>query len=365
MAAGPDGFFATEGDAYSVNSYDAAGRLRRIIRLARGPRPVTDRIRRAHEEEVRARNLDPEALERALASPYPTHLPTFFRLLVDPDGNLWAVQRRYDPGDEATATDMHDYFVFGPDGRHLGVVEVPARLQAFQIGADFILGKVTDDLGVEYVHRHEIEKSPARPLDTVVRDSAGIRIIENPPPAERSRLGWRIGPEPTLTIGAVDGEAPYIFAYARAATRLSDGRIVVADYGSMELRIFDGESGTHLATRGGVGEAEAVGSAPEAFAESRREWMATPVAEHFPAFASVMSDRAGHLWVEEYGFPGEEVDGGLWTVFDPDGHVLGLVETPPGLAIHEIGEDYILARVQDDLGVEYVQLWPLEREGSR
>lgn len=39
-----------------------------------------------------------------------------------------------------------------------------------------------------------------------------------------------------------------------------------------------------------------------------------------------------HLWVEEYEFPGEERPGSLWTVFGPEGHVLGFVETPPALA---------------------------------
>ena len=53
----------------------------------------------------------------------------------------------------------------------------------------------------------------------------------------------------------------------------------------------------------------------------------------------------------------------LWTVFDPDGLALGFVETPPELVIYEIGEDYILGKVKDDLGVEYVQLWSLDRVG--
>lgn len=96
--------------------------------------------------------------------------------------------------------------------------------------------------------------APVRQSGTEVRDSARIRIIENPRPAEGSRLGWRIGPEPAVTIGAVEGEDPYIFEWAVDATRLSDARIVVADYGSMELRVFDGASGTHLATWGGEGE---------------------------------------------------------------------------------------------------------------
>ena len=74
-----------------------------------------------------------------------------------------------------------------------------------------------------------------------------------------------------------------------------------------------------------------------------------------------MGDATGHLWVREYDFPREERPVPLWTVFDPDGRVLGFVETPPGLGILEIGEDYILGRAEDDLGVESIQLWPLER----
>ena len=385
----------------------------------------------------------------------------------------------------------------------------------------------------------QLADSPIRESGTQIRDSADIRIVENPRPTVDSRLGWWVGPAPAVTIGAADGEEPYLFQHAIGAARLSDGRIVVADYGSMELRIFDGATGTHLTTVGGAGEgpgeyadlmdverlpgdsimawgfplrasvfdpagtfvrgfrlerraATTVGLRPitpvaamedgsilasvnpvhidtvvvelwdgqgnlrapmgshlaheprtrvggvnstqifgwdlklvpwgelavvtpsrryeirafatdgtlarivrveevprsptaadiEAYievqiqiqipdsfgedleaarAQARRDIMATPVAEHFPAFASIMSDRTGHLWVEEYEVIGEESSGVLWTVFDPNGRVLGLVETPDGLTIYEIGEDYILARVQDELGVESVQLWPLER----
>lgn len=62
-----------------------------------------------------------------------------------------------------------------------------------------------------------------------------------------------------------------------------------------------------------------------------------------------------HLWVKEYETPGEERPGTLWTVFDPEGHALGFVETPEALSTYEIGEDYILTRVRDELGVEYVR----------
>ena len=84
-----------------------------------------------------------------------------------------------------------------------------------------------------------------------------------------------------------------------------------------------------------------------------------PLTDSYPAFADIMSDRVGHLWVREYWVPGAE--GPVWAVFDPDGRLQGLVETPPGLRLFEIGEDYLLGWKYDDLGVEHVQFWPLAR----
>lgn len=67
----------------------------------------------------------------------------------------------------------------------------------------------------------------AQALANQQRDSAGIRIVENARPEDGSRLGWRIGPRPAVSIGKVTGEEPYLLTGASDATRLSDGRIVV------------------------------------------------------------------------------------------------------------------------------------------
>ena len=100
-------------------------------------------------------------------------------------------------------------------------------------------------------------------------------------------------------------------------------------------------------------------------AEYRRELQDVPVAEHFPAFASVMTDALDHLWVEDFAVPGEDQPGVLWTVLDPEGRVLGFVETPEGLEIYEIGRDYLLGKTQDEeFGVESVQVWRLERSNG-
>ena len=74
-----------------------------------------------------------------------------------------------------------------------------------------------------------------------------------------------------------------------------------------------------------------------------------------------MTDALGYLWVEEYQSPADPRPTRAWTVFDPDGRVLGLVETPKGLSIDEVGEDYILGGARTDLDVEMVQVWPLRR----
>ncbi len=78
-----------------------------------------------------------------------------------------------------------------------------------------------------------------------------------------------------------------------------------------------------------------------------------------PDLPSEVRDSAGVAIVQEYRFP--EQNETIWTVFDADGRVQGLVETPPDLEVFEIGEDHILGTTTDELGVERVQLWPLDR----
>lgn len=372
-------------------------------------------------------------------------------------------------------------------------------------------------------------------LRSTARDSAGVTIVENARPPLDSRLGWRVGPTPAVTIGTTEGDPVYELFRVGDAMRLSDGRIVVANTGSGELRVFDSD-GVHLESWGGQGDgpgefgamapgglepwpgdslmarepfqrrlsifstggtfgrafrlqggyASVVAPLPDgrilaqtltsysggtpgtseltrpdleygileadgrvhrdlgaypgselyvvttaermfpraypfdrsAFAvawgdlvvittndryeirayrtdgslarivrrdhEARaptradlRDYVARrnpdrpqalaavadmPLVEAFPAFNRVFVDRLGHLWIEEYRLPGEEHR--LWTVFDPEGRVLGLVEMPGSFAVTEIGADYILATRRDALDIEYVESWPLDRSGS-
>ena len=86
------------------------------------------------------------------------------------------------------------------------------------------------------------------------------------------------------------------------------------------------------------------------------ESMPTPAFR--PAFASLLADAAGHLWVEETNLPGEPNG---WAVFDAEGRLLGSTELPDGFTPFEVGDDYILGVVTDDFGVERVQVYGLEK----
>ena len=86
-----------------------------------------------------------------------------------------------------------------------------------------------------------------------VRDSAGVAIVESSRPATGSRLGWQVETEPQVSIGAALAEAEYQLYEVGDATRLSDGRIVVANGGSDQLLVFDG-AGNYLAAWAGQGD---------------------------------------------------------------------------------------------------------------
>jgi len=96
----------------------------------------------------------------------------------------------------------------------------------------------------------------------VTRDSAGVRIVENSAPSWPKDQGWTVEDSPLVDIGAKGGEAAYEFDQVRGPVRLSDGRLVVANASSNEIRVFDA-TGKHLHTSGragsGPGEYQSIG----------------------------------------------------------------------------------------------------------
>lgn len=96
----------------------------------------------------------------------------------------------------------------------------------------------------------ECERPVARQEASTVRDSAGVRVVEN------SRgtwtTPWQVGAEPLLTIGSVDGDPDHLLYRVIGAVGLPDGRIVIANEGSLELLFYDSR-GNLLSRAGGRG----------------------------------------------------------------------------------------------------------------
>lgn len=82
-----------------------------------------------------------------------------------------------------------------------------------------------------------------------------------------------------------------------------------------------------------------------------------PFPETMPAYSRLLVDEEGHLWVEDYRRPGDEEP--RWSVFDPNGRLLGTVPMPPKFGPVQIGGDFVLGRWVDDFEVEHVRLYAL------
>ncbi|MDE2793872.1 MAG: 6-bladed beta-propeller, partial [Gemmatimonadota bacterium] len=90
-------------------------------------------------------------------------------------------------------------------------------------------------------------------LQYEIHDSAGIPVVRSRAPALGSRLGWVVGEEAAVTIGTRDATDAFQLYRVGDATRLADGRIVVANAGSNELLVFDAD-GSHLGAWAGEGD---------------------------------------------------------------------------------------------------------------
>lgn len=127
--------------------------------------------------------------------------------------------------------------------------------------------------------------------------------------------------------------------------------------------------------RGAGGEFGGKAGSPEAREELeahyRRQFERIPFPDRLPAFAGLLVDATGHVWVRRYrlrsgaggptswqGKGGDDAPSGAgtdWWIFAPDGAWLGTVTTPPGLEVMAVSEDAVWGVHRDALEVETVR----------
>lgn len=165
--------------------------------------------------------------------------------------------------------------------------------------------------------------------------------------------------------------APLLFG-KNAIHALAGGRVVVGSNQAYEFGIY---SPTGVLERLVRREREArpvTGADYEAMVAASlggmdREWRkrmevvyaAMPRPATMPFYSELLVDDAQNLWVRDFAVPGGA--GSTWTVFDPGGRMLGGVAMPERFRPTHMGEDFVLGVLRDELGVEYVQMFALEK----
>jgi len=232
---------------------------------------------------------------------------------------------------------------------------------------------------------------------------------------------WTLSLEPTLSIGVLEGDDAYQLHVATSSRRLSDGRIAVVNGGTSEVRFFSAEGeyigafggegsgpgefrqathlhlaeddrlrvwdqrllrysfhrtdGTHLSVEG-LQFDTSVEPYPADVWYYRRHLIDSPVSAtsrapiaaavaKLPAFDSTRAVRyvwvteQGRLWTSEEELPADTpVEISVWSL---EGEPVATVTVPAQFELHDIGPDYLLGRWFDDLDVNYVREYSIDK----
>jgi hypothetical protein len=90
-----------------------------------------------------------------------------------------------------------------------------------------------------------------------------------------------------------------------------------------------------------------------------RSYREIPHPSTMPSYEAVFLDDAGNLWVHD--FQPTPPTPPLWTVFDPEGRMLGSVALPDRFRPTQIGSDFVLGVWSDDLDVQHVRMYRLDK----
>ena len=300
--------------------------------------------------------------------------------------------------------------VFNPNGQHAltiarrgnGPGEVPALTRLALLEGDTLLagnalrinkytseGNVISHYQLDWrdIDRMPLRVQRAHPL----RDGhyllylirSGPRTISNEMRrTENLYMVWRGSLEDSDTLGFFPGleqmtfsEDNEAFPFFPADTHYAINRdwLVIADLASDSVLRYDIRKGRsrwiHLpivrqpVTDSMLAEAEANActwaSTPQDRERCEEGVKRAPRQSHYPEMAGVAVDSAGNIWVRTN--PPLMRGFAEWRVFDEDGIAMARIAIPASVRITQIGQRYIIGVVTDDLGVQRVVEYKLER----
>jgi hypothetical protein len=149
-------------DRYELRVFDQAGAPQMLIRRSDAtPVPIDESIVASYLSNPAAvpppLSDYPDAVEtyRSLVSSRRgSTLPTHADVLFDAENNIWVRE----PDRSWSPRSADAYAVYAPDGTAAATVDIPTGLAVYHIGSDYIVGRVVDELNVQYVVVHELVK---------------------------------------------------------------------------------------------------------------------------------------------------------------------------------------------------------------
>jgi len=277
------------------------------------------------------------------------------------------------PGDTLLTYDFRQRRIsrFGPDGTFLDARPLEGPSES---GFAFVQSLLPDGRAV-YTFRVFGGPDGPPPEGEVRRDTLSVYVSGLPGDSARE-LGRFPGPEMVvMQAGQTDGGFNITIsssAFARSTEIAAGGSEVwICDTDRFEIRRYGLDGRLQKIVRRAaepvvVDDAlieRAMGEELDAADDDnerrliRRRWEEIPVPATLPAYESLLVDRSGNLWAQEFEVPGAPER--VWSVFAEDGQWLGRVPFPDRFRPLEIGDDYVIGRYGDELDVEHVQVWEL------
>ncbi len=291
------------------------------------------------------------------------------------------------PGDSVAAFDdrLERVHVFGPDGvlsrtlrierprpgtqPHIAVGLATGgllvRFMDYSVEAESGIvrwpGEVLALVSLEDGSSQAIADVPGREADVTFREGGGYihgayLFAKGPVFAVfNARLALAGDEEYTIRITGVDGSSPLSVRRDMAVQRATQAHLDTT-VAAVLATVFP-EGGDH---------------SPEDVARLEEIWRRGPMAETLPVLRSMHYDAAGNLWVEPFYVRGSDIP--PYQVFAPDGTWLAEVALPSGLDRGwvaemaprlELGADYVLGVWTDDLDVQRVRMYRLEKVAGK
>jgi hypothetical protein len=233
--------------------------------------------------------------------------------------------------------------------RRVDISAVRELVVAGELGGEFVLAGVGGAMVVPGA-----ERGPRR-------SSVDLYVTRDPTAPLRRAAGVTY----QALFSVAPGRAYTIPLTVPASWAVADGRMLIADGVSpwvisvdpvtlRESRIVIPVPQTRVSARDYRAALAKVSS------DARDALRDAPRPEWRPMVRRLLADGAGGFWVELY--DRAEGQGTRWLVFDSGGAALGLIETPAGLHVWQVGADFILGVAKDEWGVERVERYGLVRQ---